>query len=117
MLLANTLTMRIEDAARIRVVRKADFQMGDRLLIETRNSSYEITSLGNGLVRVRGGWFDRKGLGPVTTTISGCTWGGTAIHSDVAAGDGLFLEFGNRVVTTRIRRFRLIPAIPTDSVH
>jgi hypothetical protein len=117
MLLANTLTMRVEDAGRIRVVRKADFQMGDRLLIETRNSSYEITSLGNGLVRVQGGWFDRKGLGPVTTTINGCTWGGTAIHSDVAAGDGLFLEFGNRVVTTRIRRFRLIPARPTDSVH
>ena len=117
MIVANTLKMRIEDAARINVVRKDEFRMGDRLLVETRNSSYEITSLGNGLIRVQGGWFDRKGLGPVTTTITGCTWGGTAIHADIAAGDGLFLEFGNRVVTTRIRRFRHIPARPTDSVH
>ena len=117
MIVANTLKTRIEEAARIRVVRKADFLMGDRLLVETRNSSYEIVSLGNGLIRVRGGWFDRKGLGPVTTTITGCTWGGTAIHSDIAAGDGLFLEFGNHVVTTRIRRFRLIPARESVSVH
>jgi hypothetical protein len=117
MIVANTLKMRIEEAARIRVVRKAEFRMGDRLLVETRNSSYEIVSLGNGLIRVQGGWFDRKGLGPVTTTITGCTWGGTAVHSDLAAGDGLFLEFGNRVVTTRIRRFRHIPASDTGSIH
>ena len=51
---------------------------------------------------------------PVTVTR---LWGGTAVHSDLAAGDGLFLEFGNRVVTTRIRRFRLIPAADSESIH
>ncbi|HKQ98494.1 MAG TPA: hypothetical protein VJV75_11510 [Candidatus Polarisedimenticolia bacterium] len=117
MIVANTLKARIEETAHIRVVRKSEFQMGDRLVVETRNSSYEITSLGNGLIRVEGGWFDRRGLGPVTTTITGCTWGGSAIHADLIAGDGLFLEFGNRVLTTRIRRFRHIPARTNDSIH
>jgi hypothetical protein len=51
------------------------------------------------------------------TTIAGCTWGGTAIHTELAAAQGLFLEFGNRVMTTRIRSFRVVPAPPLHTIH
>jgi hypothetical protein len=59
---------------------------------------------------VSGGWFDRRGVSPRTVEINGCTWGGTAIKQDIVAGRGLFLEFGNQVVTTRIEDFRIIRA-------
>jgi len=98
-------------------VRKSDLEMGDCLVVETRNSRYHIVSLGDGTYRVSGGWFDRACGGPVVMTITGCTWGGSAIHTDIAAGVGLFLEFGNRVMTTRIRSFRVIPSQRSDSIH
>jgi hypothetical protein len=41
-------------------------------------------------------------------SISGCTWGGTAIKRDLVAARGLRLEFGNRVVTSPIREVRVI---------
>jgi hypothetical protein len=40
--------------------------------------------------------------------INGCTWGGRAIHSELVAARGLFLEFGNQVVTTRILKVQLL---------
>jgi hypothetical protein len=98
-------------------VRKTDLRLGDCLIVQTRNSSYRIVCLGNGLYRVSGGWFDRAGVSPVTTTINGCTWGGSAIHTGLAAGHGLFLEFGNNVLTTRIRQLRLIPSPESCTVH
>ena len=54
---------------------------------------------------------------PATTAINGCTWGGSVIHTDLVAGRGLFLEFGNRVVTTRIRQFHLIRSQESSVVH
>jgi hypothetical protein len=39
--------------------------------------------------------------------VNGCTWGGSAIKSDILAAPGLFLEFGNRVRTTRIQQVNL----------
>jgi hypothetical protein len=47
-------------------------------------------------------------MSPITLSISGCTWGGTAIKRDLVAARGLRLEFGNRVVTSPIREVRLI---------
>jgi hypothetical protein len=41
-------------------------------------------------------------------TINGCTWGGRAIHSELVAARGLFLEFGNQVITTRIQKVQLL---------
>jgi hypothetical protein len=99
------------------VVRKSMLEIGDCLVVRTRNSSYRIVCLGDGTFRVTGGWFDKAGASPMTVTINGCTWGGSAIHADVAAARGLFLEFGNRVLTTRIQEVRLIPATRADSVH
>ena len=99
------------------VIRKSRLGLGDCLIVRTRNSSYRIVSLGDGRFRVTGGWFDRTGASPAILTINGCTWGGTAIHADVVAARGLFLEFGNRVLTTRIEEVRLIPAASHDRVH
>jgi hypothetical protein len=49
-------------------------------------------------------WFDQNSSAPLTVCINGCTWGGSAIKSDILAAPGLFLEFGNRVRTTRIQQ-------------
>jgi len=91
-------------------VRKADLQAGDRLLVTTRNSLYKIWVLDGGAYRVSGGWFDLQCIAPQRMGINGCTWGGSAIKRDIIAALGLQLEFGNRVLTTRIRDVRLIRA-------
>ena len=95
-------------ADRVEGVRRSDVRQGDWVVVDTRNSSYSLYALGDGRYCVSGGWFDRQGVSPATVTINGCTWGGSAIKTDFVAGRGLFLEFGNRVVTTRIRNVRLI---------
>jgi hypothetical protein len=102
----------LEDLARLADrasgVRRQDLRRGDRLIVSTRNSIYSITAAGDGLFQVAGGWFDLQGTSPVRLGINGCTAGGTAILFDLVAAPGLFLEFANRVKTTRIRRVRLI---------
>ena len=87
---------------------KSELQPGDWVVVRTRNSTYSIYVLGNDQYEVSGGWFDRKGLAPATMTINGCTWGGRVIHTGLIAARGLFLEFGNDVVTTRIQEVRLV---------
>jgi hypothetical protein len=49
-------------------------------------------------------------MSPCRVTINGCTWGGSAIKHDILVARGLFLEFGNRVLTTRVQNVRVIPA-------
>ena len=117
MIATTTLTSMVRQAGRIHGVRKADLTSGDCLIVETRNSCYKIVCLDNGLFRVSGGWFDRAGVSPATIRINGCTWGGSAIHADLVAGCGLFLEFGNRVITTRICQIAVIRNEPSHSVH
>jgi len=107
----HTLQARVADARELPdSVRKGDLQRGDWVLVKTKNSTYAICALGDDLYSVSGGWFDRKGVSPSTTTINGCTWGGSAIKHDIVAAPGLFLEFGNKVLTTRIRDIRVIHA-------
>ena len=89
-------------------VRKGDLRPGDRLLVTTRNSTYSIRVMGPDRYEVTGGWFSQQGGGPTEVGINGCTFGGHAIHSGLLAAPGLFLEFANRVVTTRIKRVDLI---------
>jgi len=108
MLAARTLDRLVDQAGRLKGVRGADLRPGDRLVVDTRNSSYSICALGEGRYWVWGGWFDRQGVSPATVAINGCTWGGSAIKTDMVAARGLHLEFGNRVVTSRIRDIRLI---------
>ena len=91
----------------LREIPKASLRAGDLVLVRTSNSLYTVGVLANGFCRVSGGWFDRKGLSPATTRISGCTWGGSAIKIDIAAACGLRLEFGNRLVTSTIQKIIL----------
>ena len=108
--LVRTLGKLTEGAARLEGIRRSDLRNGDWLVVETRNSRYSILALGDGRFCVTGGWFDREGISPATVGIAGCTFGGSAIMTDRVAVPGLRLEFGNRVVTTRIRSVRLIRA-------
>ena len=98
----------LEQVGRFEAIRKADLRRGDRVLVATENSVYTIHVEDEGTYSVSGGWFDRNGMSPVTLSISGCTWGGTAIKRDLVAARGLRLEFGNRVVTSPIREVRII---------
>jgi len=96
-------------------VRKSDLQFGDRVIVTTRNSVYTLCTLGGDSFAVSGGWFDRNGDAPTTVTVAGCTYGGSMIRQDVVAARGLFLEFGNRVSTTRIRGVRVERWTATDA--
>jgi len=98
----------LQQVGRFEALRKGDLQRGDRVLVSTENSLYRIHVEEDGSYSISGGWFDRNGLSPATTSIAGCTWGGTAIKRDLVAARGLRLEFGNRVVTSTIREVRVI---------
>jgi hypothetical protein len=95
-------------AGELNAVCKADLEFGDLVLVTTANSTYSIYALDDGFYSVSGGWFDRKALSPMKTTISGCTWGGSAIKSDIVAACGLHMEFGNGVVTSRIKKICVV---------
>lgn len=98
-----------ENVEKLQAVRKADLHTGDCVIVKTRNSVYTIRVVGQNAYRVSGGWFDRKGTAPATTTITGCTWGGSAIKIDIIAACGLSLEFGNRLITSTIEKIFVLP--------
>jgi hypothetical protein len=104
---ARTVNAMLEQVGLMEQVRKTDLRQGDQLLVATENSVYSICVHQDATYSISGGWFDSQGLSPVRTSIAGCTWGGTAIKQDIVAACGLRLEFGNRVVTTRIREVRV----------
>lgn len=108
--IVNSLETLVEQARSLDEVRKRDLRFGDRVLVTTRNSRYTIWVLDDDHYWVWGGWFERVGESPQRVTINGCTWGGSAIKQDIVAARGLLLEFGNRVLTTRIREVCVIPA-------
>jgi hypothetical protein len=103
-----TLGAIVDHISHLDVVRKDDLQLGDQVLVTTRNSTYSIHVLQEGLYSVSGGWFDQMGQSPSKVAINGCTWGGRAIKLDIVAANGLHLEFGNQVVTSRIKKFQVI---------
>src|SRR5512143_3399633 len=103
-----TLGKIVSHIERMEMVRRADLSMGDQILVTTRNSTYSIHVLQEGLYSVSGGWFDQNGLSPSRVGINGCTFGGRAIKWDIVAACGLHLEFGNQVVTSRIMEFQVI---------
>jgi len=103
-----TLGAIVNRIERMEMVRKADLALGDQILVTTRNSTYSIHVLQEGLYSVSGGWFDQNGLSPSKIGINGCTFGGRAIKWDIVAACGLHLEFGNQVVTSRILEFQVI---------
>lgn len=103
-----TLQAIAEHARSDRAVRKEDLGWGDHVVVKTRNSVYSIWAIGQDRFAVCGGWFDRQNLSPATVRINGCTYGGPAIRHDVVAARGLFLEFGNNVLTTRIQDVHVV---------
>jgi hypothetical protein len=102
-----TLDGIVKHAKGVSAVQRRDLSLGDWVVITTRNSTYSLRVLGDNQYAVSGGWFDQKALSPQRVAVNGCTWGGTAIKNDLVAAPGLFLEFGNRVKTTRIREVRV----------
>jgi hypothetical protein len=103
-----TMNAMLEQLRLSSAVHKADLGRGDCVLVTTEHSVYSIQLLEDATYRIRGGWFDRQKLSPVTDSVAGCTWGGSAIKRDIVAACGLHLEFGNRVVTSRIREVLVI---------
>lgn len=107
------LTLAVDPAA----VSHADLNMGDTVMVTTRNSTYALCTLGQNRFAVSGGWFEQNGGGPQVAQVNGCTWGGSAIRHDLVASPGLFLEFSNGVRTTRIHSVRVIPSPDHGSTH
>jgi hypothetical protein len=108
--LVQTLDAVTEHARSLEEIRKADLRQGDLVLVNTRNSLYKIWVLDGDTYLVWGGWFERTTQSPQKVGINGCTWGGSTIKQDIVAALGLRLEFGNTVITTRIRHIRVIRA-------
>ena len=103
-----TVAAILEQIGHSRPVRKSELKSGDRIRVTTENSVYSIRVLEDAVYSVTGGWFDRQGVSPSRVSIAGCTWGGSVIRNDIVAACGLHIEFGNRVVTSKIREVRLI---------
>ncbi len=91
-------------------IKKADLSPGDWVVITTVKSVYRLRALADGRFEVSGGWFDKKGLSPMRLSVSGCTWGGSAIMTRVVAACGLRIEFGNRLTTSPVQRIVVVPA-------
>jgi hypothetical protein len=98
----------VDGAVQLKQIRKEELQFGDLVLITTRNSDYSVSVLEDDSYIVSGGWFARKGRSPMKVSITGCTWGGSIIKVDTLAACGLRMEFGNRVITTTIRKVRVL---------
>jgi len=99
----------VNECGQLVQVHKNELQPGDQILLKTMNSIYSIKVLQDGYYNVSGGWFDKNESSPVKTTISGCTWGGCIIKTDIVAACGLCVEFGNKIITSRIRKIFHIP--------
>ena len=97
-------------AAEATGVRRNDLRDGDVLLLYTQNSLYTARKLDANQFAVSGGWFDQNHGTEVVTSIVGCTWGGSSIHRDFVASCGMRIEFGNRVLTSVLKRVVRVPA-------
>ena len=49
--------------------------------------------------------------------VIGCTWGGSAVLTRMIAAPGMYLEFDNRVRTTRIKEVRHLRYVPPSTIH
>lgn len=94
----------VEESQTLNQIHKSSLKAGDTIILKTNNSVYLIKVQEQEQYAVSGGWFDENHLSPVTTTINGCTWGGSIIKNDIVASCGLHLEFGNKVVTSKIKK-------------
>lgn len=108
--LARTLSRLAAEAADIQGVRRADLRDGDWIVARTRNSTYTL-AVGTGRTFVvTGGWFLHHPGESRLVGVNGCTWGGSAILTDMIAAPGMYIEFTNGVRTTRVRDVQLMRA-------
>lgn len=98
-------------------VRAEDVQPGDWVIVRTKNSVYSLRARGDGTFDVHGGWFAREAQPGVRMRVAGCTWGGSALFTQMIAAPDMFLEFANNVMTTRIREVRLLRPVASAIVH
>jgi len=94
----------VQESQNLSQIYKNRLRVGDQIILKTNNSVYMIKVLDNEQYIVSGGWFDKNNLPPTKTTIHGCTWGGSIIKTDIIAACGLHLEFGNKIVTSKIKK-------------
>jgi hypothetical protein len=113
---SHTLARLTRCAAETDSLRERDLEVGDWVLVRTRNSLYVLGFLGGGAYQASGGWFDKQGSGPAVVRVNGCTWGGHAILTGMVAAPGMFIEFDNGLGTTRIQEVRLLRGA-TATVH
>ena len=119
-------------AAVVDGVRVGDLEPGDCLVVRTRNSIYTLRLNADGTFDAEGGWFARQEDAEANAAslpaeasertgrrrrVVGCTWGGSALLTRMIAAPGMFLEFDNRVRTTRIREVRHLRYIPPSTIH
>ena len=104
-------------ADRLPSIRRHDLRPGDWLIIKTLNSDYSLHVNNDGTFLASGGWFERNAWASRRVRINGCTFGGRAIKTDIVAATGLYLEFDNRVTTTRIRSARTFPSESDARIH
>lgn len=90
-----------------------DLRVGDRMLVHTQNSVYEIHMIDEDSYLVSGGWFNRTGQPSVRVSITGCTWDGRLFDRDLLAAQGMRLQFGNTVITSPIRDVNLLRNAPS----
>ncbi len=83
---------------------KHKLEYGDQVHLKTANSVYIIKVINTGEYLVSGGWFDSQKLSPYKINIRGCTWGGSAIKTDIIAAPGLCIEFSNNLITSKINK-------------
>jgi len=107
----------VNAGAMVEGVREADLQLGDWVIVRTRNSTYALRANGDGTFEATGGWFMREPQSGARVRIAGCTWGGSALLTRMVAAPGMFLEFTNQVRTTRIREVRVLRPCATTTVH
>jgi len=127
-------------------VRVGDLEPGDCLFVRTRNSLYTLRLNSDGTFDAAGGWFSRHqdpepshdgtglpaddsagtaGLPAEAATdksgsrrrVIGCTWGGSALMTRMIAAPGMFIEFDNRVRTTRVKEVRHLRPTPASTIH
>lgn len=98
----------MRDLQNINAISRSDVAAGDRIVIQTANSTYLVEALSDKEFLVSGGWFDRNDLSPYVSNIHGCTMGSSAIYHNLLAAIGLCIEFDNQVTTSPITEISIL---------
>ncbi len=93
---------------RVSELSRSEVEAGDLIVIHTHNSVYYLRCDNDMKFIVSGGYFDSDTKISQRIGISGCTWGGSAINTEMLAVRGMQLEFANHVTTSSIRKIKVL---------